>query len=100
MITLELTDNPGDFDRIVELQSLNRPSAVAADKWATEGFVFMEYTIPELQQIPGGYRHVVAKSDGVVIGYALVMLKKSRKAFPSLENMFRDVEAGAFDGKP
>ena len=74
MITLELTDNHGDFDRIVLLQSLNRPSVVAADKWATEGFVTMEYTAPELQQIRGRYRHVIAKSDGVVIGYALVML--------------------------
>lgn len=71
MVTLELSDAPGDLEGIVELQRLNHSGAVAADLWATRGFVTMEYTVAQLQLMRGGYRHAVAKSGSIVVGYAL-----------------------------
>ena len=97
-INLELSDKYSDLEGIVELQRLNHSNAVASELWETEGFVTMEYTVEELQQMCRGYRHVIAKSDGVVVGYALVMLKESRTAFPFLDDMFQQAEAGALDG--
>lgn len=100
MIKLELSEKVGELEQIVALQRLNRPGAVTADERDTEGFVTMEYTVRELQLMRGGYRHVVAKSDDAVIGYALVMLTESRASFPFLETMFRDAEAAVFNDKP
>ena len=94
MIKLELSNQVRDLERIVELQRLNRPHAVPADLWETEGFVTMEYTVEQLQQMSGPYRHVVAKFDGIVVGYALVMLKECRASFPFLDDMFGEAEAG------
>jgi hypothetical protein len=100
MMTFELSDKADDLEQIVELQRLNRLDAVAAELRGTEGFVTMEYTVGELQLMRGAYRHVLAKCDGVVIGYALVMLKECRASFPFLDNMFRDAEAAVFNGMP
>jgi GNAT superfamily N-acetyltransferase len=100
MIILELSDKVDELEQIVALQRLNRLDAVAAEERDTEGFVTMEYSVRELQLMRGGYRHVVAKCDGAVIGYALVMLKECRVAFPFLDNMFRDAEAAVFNGMP
>ncbi|AMP05083.1 GNAT family N-acetyltransferase [Collimonas pratensis] len=98
MITLELSDKVNELEQIVALQRLNRLDAVTADVRATEGFVTMEYTVRELQLMRGEYRHVVAKCDGAVIAYALVMLKDCRASFPFLDTMFRDAETAVFKG--
>ncbi|AIY41627.1 hypothetical protein LT85_2469 [Collimonas arenae] len=100
MITFEMSDKIGDLERIVELQQINLPDAVASDQRLTEGFVTMQYTVQELQLMCGAYRHAVAKSDGIVIGYALTMMKDCRTSFPFLDSMFDDAEAAVFDGRP
>ncbi|PFH12333.1 acetyltransferase (GNAT) family protein [Collimonas sp. PA-H2] len=100
MITFELSCKVDELEQIVDLQRLNRLDAVAAELRGTEGFVTMEYTVDELQLMRGAYRHVLAKCDGAVIGYALVMLKECRTSFPFLDNMFRDAEAAVFNGMP
>lgn len=100
MITMELSDKLEELEQIVALQRLNRLDAVAAEVRATEGFVTMDYTVRELQLMRGGYRHVVAKCNGAVIGYALVMLKDCRASFPFLDSMFQDAETAVFEGTP
>lgn len=100
MITFEISNQISDLKHIVELQRLNLLDVVASDQRQTEGFVTMKYTVGELQMMCGGYRHAVAKSDGVVIGYALTMLKNCRTSFPFLDSMFEDAEAAVFDGVP
>lgn len=98
MITIELSDLAGDLERIIALQAANHASALPSEQGAADGFVTMRYTAAQLRAMCGAYRHVVAKSDGVVVGYALVMLKECRATFPFLDAMFRDAEAGFLDG--
>lgn len=100
MFSLELSDAVIDLERIIALQKLNHPTAVAADLWETQGFVTMEYTVQQLQIMCGQYRHVVAKHNHAVVGYALILLKEHSTSFPFLRDMFQDIEAGFYDGKP
>lgn len=93
MVRVELSDAAGDLEQIIALQRLNHAHMVAAESLSTEGFVTMAYTVPELQRMCGRYRHVVAKSEGQVVGYALVMLKESRQDFPFLDGVFAEAEA-------
>ncbi len=100
MFKLECSDSVADLEQIVALQRRNHSSAVAPELWQDEGFVTIEYSVEKLQNMSGKYRHVVAKCDGIVVGYALVMLKECRATFPFLAPMFEEAEAAVFNGKP
>jgi GNAT superfamily N-acetyltransferase len=100
MFNVELSETIADYERIIELQQANHAAAVAPDLGETEGFVTMEYTVPQLQAMSGKYRHVVAKAGDVVVGYALVLLIEYKAAFPFLHDMFQKIEAGSDCGKP
>jgi len=100
MITFELSRTDSELVQIIDLQQRNRLDAVADEQRATEGFVTMAYTIDELRLMSGGYRHVLAKSGGLVVAYALVMLKQCRASFPFLDDMFDNAERAVFKGMP
>ncbi len=97
MYQLELTDAPADLERILALQHVYHSSNVASGEWGTQGFLTMAYTLDQLLRMKGPYRHVVARSDGAVVGYALVMLKESAGLFPFLAPMFEVIEASTFN---
>lgn len=99
-ISIELSDSVADLERIIEIQQLNHPGSVAPDLWETQGFVTMKYTVEELQTMCGPYRHVVAKHNDTVVGYALVLLKEHSERFPLLADMFQHIATGAYGGKP
>lgn len=100
MFSLALSDAVTDLERIIELQKSNHPSAVAPDLWETRGFVTMEYTVQQLQIMCRKYRHVVAKHNHAVVGYALILLKDYSSSFPFLRDMFQEIETGFYNGKP
>ncbi len=100
MVSIELSVAPDDLARIIALQKANHADSVAAELWQSEGFVTMQYTVAQLQAICGPYQHVVAKVDGELVGYALVLLQEHRAAFPILYDMFDKIDAGAFAGQP
>jgi GNAT superfamily N-acetyltransferase len=100
MFNVALSDTIADYEKIIELQRANHAAAVAPDLREMQGFVTMEYTVPQLQTMSGKYRHVVAKSGEAVVGYALVLLKDHKAAFPFLHDMFQKIEAGSNCGKP
>ena len=90
-ITQALTTE--DHEQIVALQRRYHASAVDPAERSTEGFVSLEYTPELLDEIRGPYRHIVAKADGRVVAYALVMLRETGKVFPELDPMFALVDA-------
>jgi GNAT superfamily N-acetyltransferase len=100
MIRLDLSASVDDLEQIIALQKLNRTPVVAEQDWATQGFVTMEYTVQQLLEMAGGYQHIVARAGVQVIGYALVMQKECRAAFPALEDMFAHADACVVNGKP
>jgi L-amino acid N-acyltransferase YncA len=100
VISIGLSTTVADLEGILALGQRNHARSVAADLWATDGFVTMEYTVAQLQSMCGPYHHVLAWSGDAVVGYALVMLKEHWAAFPLLYDMFQKIEGGAIAGKP
>ncbi|MES2297574.1 MAG: GNAT family N-acetyltransferase [Pseudomonadota bacterium] len=100
MLSVDLSIAVPDLEGVLALQRLNHARALAAEQWHAQGFVTMEYTVPELQSMCGPYRHAVAKSGEQVVGYALVMLKEHGHAFPLLDDMFKKIATGAIAGTP
>lgn len=100
MATIALSDSQADLEGIIALQRINHSKALTQAQRDAQGFVTMEYTVDQLRLMAGGYRHVVAKVDGEVAGYALVMLEQHRAPFTFLLPMFDTIEAGRFNGRP
>jgi L-amino acid N-acyltransferase YncA len=100
MVTIELTQSQADLEGIIALQRINHSKSLTEAQRLAQGFVTMEYTVEQLRLMSGPYRHVVAKVDGKVAGYALVMLEQHRAPFTFLHPMFDYIEAGSFNGKP
>ncbi len=100
MVTIALSDTQADLEGIIALQRINHAKALDAQAREANGFVTMEYTVAQLRQMCGPYRHVVAKVDDVVAGYALVMLEQQRAPFTFLHPMFERIEAARFNGRP
>jgi GNAT superfamily N-acetyltransferase len=98
-VTLELSDLPGDLEQIVALHRENHINSVDTALWATEGFVSLQFTLSQLIQMKGQYKHVVAKKDGIVIGYALVLLRETHSVFPFLNTMFRIIDEAVYNGE-
>jgi predicted GNAT superfamily acetyltransferase len=99
MVTIELSESQADLEGIIALQRINHTKSLSEAQRLAQGFVTMEYTVDQLRLMAGQYRHVVAKVDGVVAGYALVMLEQHRAPFTFLLPMFDTIEASRFNGK-
>lgn len=100
MVQIGLTGTARDLEQILALQRLNHVTAVKAQDRDSDGFVTMEYDIAALARISGRYRHVVAREDANVIGYALVMLPEYGGDFPMLADMFAEIDSAVFGGAP
>jgi hypothetical protein len=99
MVTIELSGSQADLEGIIALQRVNHSKALSEAQRLAQGFVTMEYTVEQLRLMAGPYCHVVAKLDGKVVGYALVMLEQHRAPFTFLLPMFDTIEASRFRGK-
>lgn len=93
MLNIELATTIADLEQILALQRINHSRVVNDEQRSSQGFVTMEYTVEELKAMAGPHRHVVAKVDGQVAGYCLVMLRETREAFPFLLPMFDAIDA-------
>lgn len=98
MFQMHLTDAREDFEQIIALNKVNNREAVDEKLWASEGFLSLEFGIEQLERMRGSYKHVVAKSQGQVIGYTLVLLKENREVFPFFDPMFETITAAVIDG--
>jgi GNAT superfamily N-acetyltransferase len=93
MFKTQLTADRADFAQILALQNLNHPTVLSADERAQQGFVTLAHTMKMLDGIRGAHGHAVAKVDGAVIGYALVMQPAARAQFDLLLPMFARLDA-------
>lgn len=88
MITYRLDDRPETYLQILELQLINARESTTPDIWKDQGFVTVRHTPDLLDQIHGGYGHLVAFAGDRLVGYALVMLPEFAQMVPVLSPMF------------
>jgi ribosomal protein S18 acetylase RimI-like enzyme len=96
---ISLTDSKKDFEQIVLLNQLNHKDKIDKELWASEGFLFLEFDINQLDLIRGPFKHVVAKSEDELAGYALVLTKENGKVFPFYDKVFEIINTTKLEGK-
>lgn len=89
-----------DLTQILSLQNENLPQNISPEELENEGFVTVQHDLDLLSKIAGSYTHAVAKFDGKVIGYALVMERACSKDIPVLIPMFEQIDKIIYNGKP
>ncbi|KAI8620783.1 acyl-CoA N-acyltransferase [Chytriomyces sp. MP71] len=97
-ITLSSTEEHAR--QIKELQNANLRRNLSIAEQA-EGFVTAEYSVEFLLQLQQTTPHVIAISNGVVVGYALAASREHGASHALLADMVRHIDARcALDGVP
>lgn len=100
MLILTTVVDTEEFQEILALQQRNLVQNIDEIEMQTQGFVTMIHNIDVLQQMHNLAPSVVAKDNGRIIGYALVMLRECRRLFPPLEPMFKNFDSLEYRGRP
>jgi L-amino acid N-acyltransferase YncA len=82
----------GDLEQILALQRANLEDGRAADDVARDGFVTVRHTAEILGAMHAIEPSIVARDDGRVVGYALVMPLETRALVPVLGSMFERLD--------
>jgi len=91
MIEYCTADTQEDLQQILNLQAMNLADNISQQELEEQGFVTVKHTLEVLTKMNLPYGHIIAKSSGVVIAYALVMLRDFAKDIPALWPMFEQI---------
>lgn len=100
MLVLTTVETTDELQQVLELQQKNLIQNVDEAEMETQGFVTMTHNIEVLQQMHDLAPSVIAKDNGHVVGYALVMLRECRNLFPPLEPMFKNLDILEYQDRP
>lgn len=82
----------GELSQVLKLQLANLPSSLTEQEKLSEGFVTVSHTPELLRAMNEKCPHILAKSDGNVVGYALCMHPDFRNEIDILKPMFRQID--------
>jgi GNAT superfamily N-acetyltransferase len=88
----------GEVREILELQAANLPSSLTPETIAREGFVTVRHDPSVLQRMNDAAPAIVARADGRVVGYALVMPRDFAVHVPILRPLFEMLETLSWRG--
>ncbi len=98
-ITYDTANSAEDLHQILALQQSNLRGNINKNEAATQGFVSLTHTYDLLKQMSHPYPHIVARHDGQVIAYALIMLREMAPWIPELEDLFTHISESTYRGK-
>lgn len=87
-----------EVHEILALQAANHPSALTPDRMASQGFVTVQHEASVLLKMNEAAPAIVAKADGRVVGYALVMPREFAALVPILRPLFERLETLSWRG--
>lgn len=88
MIVYGRATSEEDLNQILDLQQKNLSGVVSSEEKKVEGFVTVCHTLDILRAMNEVCPHMVAKSDEIVVGYALCMHPKFADEIEVLRPMF------------
>lgn len=88
-----------DLSGIVQLQQSNLKGALDTLEWNQEGFVTVQHDVELLDKMNTPHPHTVAKVNGEVVGYCLVMLPSMKLEIPILFPLFEKLKQLEYQGK-
>jgi hypothetical protein len=100
MITYTFADTEDDLRQILVLQAANYEEQLSPSEVSEQGFVTVKHDIGILNEMNQQYRHVIAKENGIVIGYALTMLKEFSNKLPVLTPLIDIIEELSYKDIP
>ncbi len=89
---LKLTETKEELLQILELQHQNHFESVSIETQLSKGFVTVRHNLDLLTKMNQKAQQVIAVENGIVVGYALVMLKEFKERIPVLMPMFNSFE--------
>jgi GNAT superfamily N-acetyltransferase len=87
-VELTTVSTADEIGQILELQARNLPSVLTPRTMANEGFVTVRHDASVLGRMSDAAPAIVAKADGRVVGYALVMPRSFAADIPILRPLF------------
>lgn len=81
-------DSDDDLRGVLTLQVKNLARSLSANEKAEQGFVTVEHCFDLLKKLNNTEKHIVAKSNNIIVGYVLSMTKNARAEIPFLYPMF------------
>ena len=93
MIQYKRASNTKELDQIIALQQQNLNQNVSTEDKNNEGFLSVQHDLEILTKMNDDCPHIIAKSNDLVVGYALCMHKKFANNIEVLKPMFMQIES-------
>jgi acetyltransferase (GNAT) family protein len=97
-MTIKRVSDKQEVLGIKRLQSENLKGNLTAEEMQREGFLTAEYTLEFLETLNAIEPSIIAVDNDKVVGYALVVTKKSIGHHGLLDDLFRQVDNYSFNG--
>lgn len=98
-VWIGLAETYADIEGIRLLQHENLKSRIPREEALREGFTTAVYSTEFLREMHAWHPSVVARSEGRVVGYALVTLPELRDGHPLLNDLFSKLDEVCFRGR-
>jgi hypothetical protein len=89
-----------DLMGLLDLQQQNLSRHLPADVQREQGFVTLQYTLAQMEQMHALAPSVIAKDGERVVGYAITAMPEARAFVPELETLFEMLHTIQYEGKP
>lgn len=93
VIQIKKAETIDDLNGILSLQAKNAKSSLSQSEMDKEGFVTLKHDLEILQLMNSFEPQIIAVDDGVVVGYALVLVPELRNQFEVLIPMFNKIDS-------
>jgi RimJ/RimL family protein N-acetyltransferase len=100
MIQFTTSQTESDLAGIIELQQANLPVNLSNDEIRQQGFVTVQHSMADLQQMHRYEKNIIAKDGKNIAGYLLAMTEHSKADIQVLVPMFEIFDEIIFKGKP
>ncbi|MDQ3396016.1 MAG: GNAT family N-acetyltransferase [Bacteroidota bacterium] len=87
-IIIKHAETKEELEQILILQDKNHVQSLSFEVKKTNGFVTVRHNLELLTKMSSAAQQIIAIDNDVVVGYALVMLKKFKEMIPVLIPMF------------
>lgn len=100
MVEFDLARDRADVEQILDLQAVNDRHAVDAATGQSQGYTTVRHDFAVLSAMNQRFPSVVARADGRVVGYCLMMAQDFRQRIEVLKPMFRMIDGLEWVGQP
>lgn len=94
-----VAESDADLQAILGLQAKNLPHAITQAELTAQGFVTLRHTLDLLRKMNTPFPHIVARDQGRICGYALVMRRAFDRELPILIPMFEQINSTHYAGR-